>query len=153
MLWWKFRIRIQSKSIRAISSHSEICFRIIPNQSKSVLNLVRCKSVKNQSDPQRFHSKMYSEWIGTKFLVWIDPNWIFHQDNLNKFEKRIESRLMKFNPIKYQLIQSIPRLRTESISDWFKPNFQSELFLPQIKNSDWINSIPDWFGLIFNWLA
>ena len=45
--WKNLRIEIQSERIKAIRSHSEICFR---TNQKNVLNLNRFKSVKNQFD-------------------------------------------------------------------------------------------------------
>ena len=67
--------------MRVIPNHSEICFKTDHN---NVVDLVRCKSVKNQSDSFQFNSNE-SEPIFQfkKIQVQIDPKQIFNPNHPN----------------------------------------------------------------------
>ena len=81
--WRKFWIGIQSDLIKDIPKSVSGPFRINP---KNLLNLVRCESLKNQSDLFSFCPKLQSEWIRIEFSIrgrndsdwkydWINSDW------------------------------------------------------------------------------
>ena len=117
----KLRIEIHSEPIRFIPIHSEICLKSTHlSQSKKKINLVWCKSVKNQFDSIR---------VNPTFLILTK----IHSDLIRDFQS--ESIQKKF------LIQMNPR------SEWFKLTSQSESIqiIPTSDSSEFKNC-PKSFG-------
>ena len=118
--WLKYRIKIDSESIRIIPIYCDICIRADANHSKLIRETfcISYDEKRPKIDP-----------INSETSIWMNTN-----QSETKFSIQIKL-----------------------ISDWSKPNFQSESIRINpmskwfgsilIENSIWINPSSNWFGL------
>ena len=116
--WCKYRIEINSESIRNMLIHSDICNRANANHSEPIrktfcISFDEKRSI-NQSDLIRLIPRHESEWIRSR----IDPNRIFNENQSELFRPWIHSNWfwleMRFGSIWYRIDSDWPGLKT-----WF----------------------------------